>query len=142
MITSHDEEGAAKAKAWVENIVKEVMVGEIYEGKVIQIVKDKIRGSEIGAIVELLPGKDGMVHISEVDHTRINKVTDKINVGDVVKVKVVEIDKEKNRTSLSIKALLPRPAFSDTLKTADNFSDRSPRTESRDKKPFFKKFNK
>ncbi|MBP9802262.1 polyribonucleotide nucleotidyltransferase [Patescibacteria group bacterium] len=142
MITSHDEEGAAKAKAWVENIVREVMVGEIYEGKVIQIVKDKIRGSEIGAIVELLPGKDGMVHISEVDHTRINKVTDKINVGDVVKVKVVEIDKEKNRTSLSIKALLPRPAFSDTLKTADNFSDKSPRTDSRDKKPFFKKFNK
>lgn len=142
MITSHDEEGAAKAKAWVENIVREVMVGEIYEGKVIQIVKDKIRGSEIGAIVELLPGKDGMVHISEVDHTRINKVTDKINVGDIVKVKVVEIDKEKNRTSLSIKALLPRPAFSDTLKTADNFSDKSPRTDSRDKKPFFKKFNK
>ncbi len=142
MITSHDEEGAAKAKAWVENIVKEVMVGEIYEGKVTQIVKDKNRGSEIGAIVELLPGKDGMVHISEVDHTRINKVTDKINVGDVVKVKVVEIDKEKNRTSLSIKALLPRPAFSDTLKTDGHFSDSGSRPAPRDKKPFFKKFNK
>lgn len=142
MITSHDEEGAAKAKAWVENIVKEVMVGEIYEGKVTQIVKDKNRGSEIGAIVELLPGKDGMVHISEVDHTRINKVTDKINVGDVVKVKVVEIDKEKNRTSLSIKALLPRPAFSDTLKTDGSFSDSASRPASRDKKPFFNKFKK
>ncbi|MCB9802955.1 polyribonucleotide nucleotidyltransferase [Candidatus Nomurabacteria bacterium] len=136
MITSHDEEGAAKAKAWVENIVKEVLVGEIYDGKVIQIVKDKNRGTEIGAIVEILPGKDGMVHISEVDHTRINKVTDKINVGDMVKVKVVDIDKEKNRTSLSIKALLPRPEGAFEERPKNDFSRPG------DKKPFFKKFKK
>lgn len=109
MITSTDGEGAKKAKTWIENIVKEIMPGEIYEGKVLNIVTDRNKGTEIGAIVELLPGKDGMVHISQIAHERVNKVSDKVKVGDVVKVKVVEVDKEKNRVSLSMKELLPRP---------------------------------
>ncbi|PLX25907.1 polyribonucleotide nucleotidyltransferase, partial [Candidatus Parcubacteria bacterium] len=93
MITSTEEEGASKAKEWIENIVKDIEVGEVYEGKVTQIVKGRDNGSELGAIVELLPGKDGMVHISQVSHKRIAKITDEINVGDTVKVKVMEDNK-------------------------------------------------
>ncbi len=111
MITSVEGEGAKKAREWIENIVKEVEVGEVYEGKVSQIVKGRDTGSELGAIVELLPGKDGMVHISQIAHQRIAKVTDKINVGDTVKVKVMEVDKERGRISLSIKELLPKPDY-------------------------------
>lgn len=109
MITSTDADGAKRAQEWIANIVKELEVGEIYEGKVVKIVTDKNNGNEIGAIVELLPGKDGMVHISQVSYDRINKITDVINVGDPVKVKVMEVDKEKNRVSLSMKELLPKP---------------------------------
>lgn len=107
MITSVDSEGAARAKAWVENIVKELAVGEIYEGSVVKIVTDRNKGTEIGAIVEVLPGKDGMVHISQIAHERVEKVSDKLKLGDKVKVKVMEVDKEKGRVSLSIKELLP-----------------------------------
>jgi len=110
MITSTDSEGAKKAQAWIEGIVKEIEVGEIYEGKVLKIVTDKNRGNEIGAIVELAPGKDGMVHISQIAHERVEKVSDKVKVGDVVKVKVMEVDKEKGRVGLSIKELLVKPA--------------------------------
>ncbi|RJQ34009.1 polyribonucleotide nucleotidyltransferase [Candidatus Parcubacteria bacterium] len=138
MITSTDEEGAKKAKAWIENIVKEIEIGEIYEGKVIQIVKGKDNGSELGAIVELLPGKDGMVHISQVSHERIAKITDVINIGDTVKVKVMEVDKERNRISLSIKELLPRPAFAE--KSDRPYSrDRNDRNDK--KSNFFRKNN-
>ena len=111
MITSTDGAGAQKAREWIENIVKEVEVGEIYEGKVLKIITDKNRGNEIGAIVELLPGKDGMVHISNIAHKRIEKVTDYIKEGDIVKVKVMNVDKEKNRIELSMKELLPKPEF-------------------------------
>ncbi|MBT6690980.1 polyribonucleotide nucleotidyltransferase [Candidatus Parcubacteria bacterium] len=113
MITSTDGEGSAKAKKWIENIVKDIEVGEIYEGKVLNIIKGRDNGSELGAIVELIPGKDGMVHISQIAHKRIEKVSDVLNVGDMVKVKVMEVDKERNRVSLSMKELLPKPAFSD-----------------------------
>ena len=130
MITSTDGEGAKKAKAWIENIVKEIMPGEIYEGKVLNIVTDRNKGTEIGAIVELMPGKDGMVHISQIAHERVNKVSDKVKVGDVVKVKVVEVDKEKGRVSLSMKELLPKP---------EGFKE-EPRDQARSRRPkFFKK---
>ncbi|MFA6604595.1 MAG: polyribonucleotide nucleotidyltransferase [Patescibacteria group bacterium] len=109
MITAVEGEGGKKAKEWIESIVKEIEVGEIYEGKVLKIVTDRNKGTEIGAIVELSPGKDGMVHISQIAHERVNKVTDKIKVGDTVKVKVVEVDKEKGRVSLSMKDFLPKP---------------------------------
>jgi polyribonucleotide nucleotidyltransferase len=93
-------EGALKAKEIIENIVKDVAVGEEYEGKVVRIM-------DFGAIVEFLPGKDGMVHVSELDWKRTEKVTDVVNVGDVVKVKVVKI--EDGKIGLSIKALKPKP---------------------------------
>ncbi len=108
-ITSTSAEGADKAKATIESIVKEIEVGEIYEGPVIQIIKGKDGGEEIGAIIQLTPHIDGMVHISNLEWRRVAKVTDVVNIGDMVKVKVIEIDKEKNRISLSRKELLEKP---------------------------------
>ncbi|HNV97262.1 MAG TPA: S1 RNA-binding domain-containing protein, partial [bacterium] len=67
------------------------------------------KGGEIGAIVEFLPGKDGMVHVSEIKYERVEKVSDVLNIGDSVKVKVLEVDEERGRISLSIKALLQKP---------------------------------
>lgn len=136
LITSTDGEGAKKAKIWIENIVKEIEVGEIYEGKVTQIIKDRNSGSEIGAIVELVPGKDGMVHISQVSYTRIAKITDQINIGDTVKVKVVDVDKANNRVSLSIKDLLPKP---EGWTEQDSRQARRPAASNSGRKPFFKR---
>lgn len=131
MITSTEEEGATKAKEWIENIVKDIEVGEVYEGKVTQIVKGRDNGSELGAIVELLPGKDGMVHISQVSHKRIAKITDEINVGDTVKVKVMEVDKERGRIGLSMKELLPKPEYTPREGRDDNPRDGKPQNKSR-----------
>ncbi|MFA5126836.1 MAG: polyribonucleotide nucleotidyltransferase [Patescibacteria group bacterium] len=136
LITSTDQVGAQKAKQWIENIVKDITVGEIYEGKVTQIIKDKNNGNEIGAIVELLPGKDGMVHISQISHSRIAKITDVVNIGDTVRVKVMDVDTANNRISLSMKELVPRPAGLPEHDTRD-FRPRRPGGPA--KKPFFKR---
>jgi polyribonucleotide nucleotidyltransferase len=109
-ITSTSASGAQKAQETIESIVKEIEVGETYEGQVIQIVKGKDNGEEIGAIVQLTPHQDGMIHVSNLDWRRVGKVTDVVNVGDTVKVKVIEVDKEKGRISLSRKELLEKPA--------------------------------
>ena len=76
----------------IEGIVKEPEVGEIYEGTVVRIM-------EFGAFVEILPGKDGLIHISKLDSKRVEKVEDVVKVGDTVKVQVIEIDKQ-NRINL------------------------------------------
>ncbi|UUX34072.1 polyribonucleotide nucleotidyltransferase [Fundicoccus culcitae] len=99
-IASNDQDMINKAKSMIEMLVKEVEVGETYEGPVKRIEK-------FGAFVEVLPGKDGLVHISELEHHRVNKVEDVLKLGDIVKVKVTEID-DKGRINLSRKALLPR----------------------------------
>ena len=75
-----------KAVTYIENIVKDVAVGDVYEGKVVRI-------AAFGAFIELTPNKDGMVHISKLKDERVNKVEDVVKVGDIVKVKVIEIDK-------------------------------------------------
>lgn len=100
-ISSPNLENAEKAKQMIEAIIREVQVGEVYEGKVTRIM-------EIGAFVELLPGKEGMVHISKLAYEHVKTVTDVVNVGDIVKVKVVEID-NRGRINLSMKDLLPKP---------------------------------
>lgn len=105
-VTSVDAEGMKKAKEMITALLKEVEVGEVYEGEVLQIIKDRNSGSEIGAIVDIGGGKDGMVHISNVCHGRIATVSSVLNVGDVVKVKVMEVDKEKGRIGLSRKAMI------------------------------------
>ena len=103
LIGSADSEMAAKAEAMVKGQTTEAEVGKVYEGEVVNIQKDRMSGKEIGAIVEILPGKTGMVHISEISPERIEKVTDKVKVGDRVKVKVMSVDPERGRTALSIK---------------------------------------
>ena len=100
-IASPDLENAEKAKSMIEAIIKEVEVGEIYNGKVVRII-------DIGAFVELLPGKEGMVHISKLAHEHVKNVTDVVQVGDSIQVKVTEID-SRGRINLSRKDLLPKP---------------------------------
>ncbi|MBU0731259.1 polyribonucleotide nucleotidyltransferase [Patescibacteria group bacterium] len=93
----------------IEDVLKVIEVGEEYEGTVEKIVTDRNSGAEIGAIVQLTPKDDGMVHISQVSYNRINKISDVIKPGELVKVKVMEVDKERGRIGLSIKELLPKP---------------------------------
>lgn len=104
MVASTDSAMGEKAISTIENMTKEVQIGEIYEGPVTSIVKDRMRGNEIGAIVQILPNQDGMVHISQIAPERVNRIEDYLKIGQVVKVKVVDIDKERGRVSLSIKA--------------------------------------
>lgn len=98
-IASTDQAGGAKARKMIEDLVREVMPGEIYMGKVVRVEK-------YGAFVELLPGKDGLLHISQMARTRVNKTEDVVKVGDFIEVKVTDID-EKGRVNLSHKVLLP-----------------------------------
>ena len=77
-------------------------VGQIVKGKVVQI-------KDYGAFVELAPGLDGLVHISEVAHKRVNKISDELSIGQEVDAKILDIDKEKRRISLSIKACIEPP---------------------------------
>ncbi len=131
MITSVGAEGGEKARQWVIDLTREVEIGEEVEGQVVKIVADKNTGAEIGAIVEFGKGRDGMVHISEFRHERIRAVSDVVKVGETIKVKVVDIDKEKNRISLSVKALIPRPAG-----MPDDFSDHRGGQSDRPRRPF------
>lgn len=97
-IASTDEEMNEKAKEMIENLVKEVVVGEIYLGVVRRIEK-------FGCFVEILPGKDGLVHISQLSSERVGKVEDVVKIGDSITVKVTEID-QQGRINLSRKAVL------------------------------------
>ncbi|MCI8610141.1 MAG: polyribonucleotide nucleotidyltransferase [Firmicutes bacterium] len=97
-IYSADMAGAEAARHEIELLTKEVEVGEIYEGKVTRIMN-------FGAFIEILPGKEGLLHISKMAKERVEKVEDVVNIGDVVKVKVTEIDSQ-NRINLSRKELL------------------------------------
>lgn len=99
-IASTDAEKAEYAKKRITEITAEVEVGKIYEGPVTKIL-------DFGALVNLLPGKDGLLHISQIAHQRVEKVTDFLKEGQIVKVKVLETD-EKGRVKLSMKALLER----------------------------------
>lgn len=103
-VASTDPQMSKKALDWIEGTTKEAVVGQIYEGPVTSIVKDRMRGNEIGAIVQILPNQDGMVHISQISDSRVEHIEDVLKIGQMVKVKVMEIDKERGRVSLSIKA--------------------------------------
>lgn len=91
-------DAGAEAKRRIEIITAEVEVGQIYEGAVTRLL-------DFGAIISLMPGKDGLLHISQIAHQRVNAVSDFLKEGDVVKVKVVEI-KDNGKISLSMKALI------------------------------------
>ncbi|WP_295956941.1 polyribonucleotide nucleotidyltransferase [Rhodoferax sp.] len=102
-IASSDPAKAEEAKRRIEQITAEVEIGKVYEGAITKIL-------DFGALVNLLPGKDGLLHISQIAHERVEKVTDYLSEGQIVKVKVMETD-EKGRIKLSMKALLDRPAY-------------------------------
>ena len=97
-IATNDSEMAQKAKNIVLSIVEDPVPGKIYEGQVVRVI-------EIGAFVELAPNKDGMIHISKLSKNRVEKVTDVVNVGDMVRVEVIKID-EKGRINLRLKEKL------------------------------------
>lgn len=103
-IASTDSAMGEKAIKCIEDMTTEVVVGQIYEGPVTSILKDRMRGNEIGVIVQVLPNQDGMVHISQIASERVEKIEDFLKIGQIVKVKVMEVDKERGRVSLSIKA--------------------------------------
>ncbi len=96
-IFSADKSASEKARERIELITADVEVGSIYEGKVAKLM-------DFGAFVTILPGKDGLVHISQISDERVEKVSDKLSEGDVVKVKVLEVDKQ-GRIRLSMKAV-------------------------------------
>ncbi len=87
-IATPDEEAAAKARKIIEGIAKDIEAGEVYTGRVVRIL------STMGAFVELLPGKDGLLHISKLSNERVEKVEDVLSIGDTVEVKVSEIDSQ------------------------------------------------
>ncbi len=99
MITSVDPEGMERAVDWVKQLTHEISVGEVFTGPVTRIM-------DFGAFVEILPKQEGLVHISEIAPQRIDKVTDVLKIGDMVSVKVYEID-SMGRVNLSIKRLDP-----------------------------------
>ena len=96
-ITGAKPEGREKARQMIEGLTKEVEVGEIFEGKVTRIMS-------IGAFVEYLPGKEGLVRVSEISNERIGRIEDALTVGEKVKVKVAEVDRQ-GRVNLSIRAV-------------------------------------
>jgi polyribonucleotide nucleotidyltransferase len=125
MITSTDAQGAIKAQSIIEQLTREVVVGEIYKGKVTRVM-------DFGAIVEFLPKKDGMVHVSNMAPWRVDKVSDIVKIGDEVSVKVMDLTPD-GKISLSMKdasgnVYPERPARTATAPTRQN--DRG------EKKPF------
>ena len=101
-IASSDKASIEAAREKIEQIITVPQIGDVYKGKVKEVLS-------FGAIVEILPGKDGLLHISEIDWKHIKSVTDVMNEGDEVEVKLIEVDKNNGRLKLSRKALLPRP---------------------------------
>ena len=96
-VASVDKDAGLAAQHMIEEIIAEVEVGKTYEGKVVRLM-------DFGAFVTILPGKDGLVHISQISDEHVDKVSDKLAEGDVIKVKVLEIDRQ-GRVRLSMKAV-------------------------------------
>jgi polyribonucleotide nucleotidyltransferase len=96
-ITSPDESSAEKAKQWIDNLTHEVKPGEIFNAKITRIMN-------FGAFAEILPGQEGLIHISEIADRRIDRVEDVLKIGDIIPVKVKEIDAQ-GRINLSAKAV-------------------------------------
>jgi len=101
MVTSNDAAGSAKAVQWIHDLTREIKAGEVFKGKVVRIM-------DFGAFVNLVGDQDGMVHVSELAWSRVNKVEDVVKIGDELEVKVTEID-SMGRINLSHKILLPKP---------------------------------
>jgi polyribonucleotide nucleotidyltransferase len=96
-IASVDRAAGEECRRRIEQLTADVEVGHVYEGKVVKLM-------DFGAFVTILPGKDGLVHISQICEERVEKVSDKLSEGDTIKVKVLEVDKQ-GRIRLSMKAV-------------------------------------
>ena len=101
-IFGENKEGMDAALNWIKGITTVPEVGEVYKGKVVSIL-------EFGAFVQILPGKEGLLHISEIDWKKTEKVDDVLNIGDEVEVKLLEIDGKTGKMRLSRKALMEKP---------------------------------
>jgi polyribonucleotide nucleotidyltransferase len=135
-ITTADGEGAKQAVAMVEGLTREAKIGDIFLGKVVSI-------KPFGAFVNILPGKDGMVHVSELAETRVENVEDVIQIGDEINVMVIDVDKMSGKISLSRRAILTGES-ADDRKAAGAAprsrgprpdGDRGPRSFDRDRSP-------
>ncbi|RID99630.1 polyribonucleotide nucleotidyltransferase [Simplicispira hankyongi] len=124
-IASTDSERAEEAKRRIEQITAEVEIGKIYEGPVTKIL-------DFGALVNLLPGKDGLLHISQIAHERVERVSDYLQEGQIVRVKVLETD-EKGRVKLSMKALAERGNGGGERQAPAERGDRQDRGERHDR---------
>ena len=100
VVAAVDGEAAQKAIDWIKSIVAEPEIGKIYDGRVVKLM-------DFGAFVEFMPGKEGLVHVSQISNDRVEKVSDVLREGQDVKVKLLEIDSQ-GRNNLSMKAALPR----------------------------------
>jgi polyribonucleotide nucleotidyltransferase len=96
-IYSNDKAASDAARKRIEELTADIEVGRVYEGRVAKLM-------DFGAFVNILPGKDGLVHISQISHERVENVSDRLTEGEYVKVKVLEIDKQ-GRVRLSMKAV-------------------------------------
>lgn len=124
MVCGTEAEGVTKALEWVNNIVRKFEVGEVFQGKVVRML-------EFGAFVELVAGRDGMVHVSEMAPYRVSKPADLISIGDVISVKIKEID-DQGRVNLTMKGLAENEALwkEEKGKQAEgDFNSRPPRRD-------------
>jgi polyribonucleotide nucleotidyltransferase len=137
-ITTADGEAAKQAVAMVEGLTREAKIGDIFLGKVVSI-------KPFGAFVNILPGKDGMVHVSELAETRVENVEDVIQIGDEINVMVIDVDKMTGKISLSRRAILTGESADDRKAAGaaprsrgprpDGDRDRGPRNFDRDRGP-------
>ncbi len=125
-IFGQDKEAMDKAIEWINGITAVPEVGTVYHGKVVSIL-------EFGAFVEILPGKEGLLHVSEIDWNKTEKVEDVLKVGDEVDVKLLEIDAKTGKMRLSRKALLEKPEgyVEPERKPRGDRGDRGPRRDDR-----------
>ncbi|MGL4953170.1 MAG: polyribonucleotide nucleotidyltransferase, partial [Culicoidibacterales bacterium] len=108
-IYSDNREMINRAKQIIEDLTREVELNSIYDAKVVRVEK-------FGAFVELFPGKDALVHISQLAHERVEKTEDVVKLGEIIKVKVTEID-QQGRVNASLKVLLPKPEVKQEVET-------------------------
>jgi len=126
LIGSPDEEAARKAIGIIENLTKDVEVGSVYTGKVTRLLN-------FGAFVEILPGKEGMVHISELADYRVASIEDEVKVGDEITVKVIK--NEEGKIGLSRKAVFEKPSPTTIISEKDSLSPDYPFKKQREGRP-------
>ncbi len=124
-IFGENKESMDKALEWINGIIAVPEVGATYPGKVVSIL-------EFGAFVEILPGKEGLLHISEIDWKKIDKVEDVLNIGDELDVKLLEVDERSGKMRLSRKALIEKPeGYVEPERKPRPQGDRGPRRDDR-----------